>query len=214
MPKEDELRRAEAKSESGHSSAEGLGSPDIWQQGRDAAKKALTALDDALRPLGDVLRAHDQDVLKGPGWAKVALDKEGPPVHKLLAAKPVDSYNCKYYVKACIEGRLPPGDGRHEEIDANYLNAHGYKQLVKGRFEAGDVVLVVNKSGLSPSVYAHAAFVESVLPGSGNIKTLVQKPDAVHPVMRSDLTAFASAYGVTGSQDGKSNFLIVFRKSK
>ncbi|MBX9940645.1 MAG: hypothetical protein K2Y32_15400 [Candidatus Obscuribacterales bacterium] len=224
MPKEDEIARGEAKSESAQSSAGDLHGDlvhkdnklvqNFWQQGREVAKQALTALDDALRPLGSILRAHDEDVLKGPGWTNVALDKEGPSVHRLLAAKPADSYNCKYYVKACIEGRLPSGDGRHEEIDASYLSAHGYKQVEKGRFEAGDVVLVVNKTGLSPSVYAHAAFVESVSPGSGNIKTLVQKPDAVHPVMRSDLKAFAAAYGVTGSQDGKSNFLIVFRKGK
>ena len=181
--------------------------PDWMQEVQKGTKAALKDLiydaNDMLEPVAKAMRSLQHkdagvDALKLAGWAPVDLKLETSPLHKLLENKPVDSYNCKYYVKGYIEGRLPPGDGRREEMDPEYLKSKGYEPVKDHRFQLGDIVMVRTLAGNSAAKYAHVALVEKVAPVTGNILSFIQKPDCEHPVSRCSKAAFDAAYKVDG----------------
>lgn len=147
----------------------------------------------------------------GEGIRRLDLSSEPPhEVNKLVKNLDPDSYNCKFYVKAFIDGKLP-GKGRQEELSDSDLTNRGYKlQASAAYLKPGDIVLVLPEKGTATfSSVVHAAIVTRV--DKGQPAVLVQKPDGVGHVSESTLDAMGRHYGVTS---GKCRLAIYRKEAK
>lgn len=167
-------------------------------------KPLLEDLDDSLEKLKKLNPLYKPEPgLSGPGCHIVDMLHDKPAkTNLLLKDKPIDSYNCKYYVKTYLDGKPPAGDrGRHEELTSQDLTSRGYERTDgKGFFKPGDIILVLPNTGVGTfSPVVHAAVVTEAQPGGKGVM-LTQKPDGEHPVTRTDLAAFCRAYGISSNQ--------------
>ena len=171
-----------------------------------------TAFDKVMSGLGKLAQNVEQafegtksspsEVRNAPGFVDVDLKKEPPSVNQLVEHLPVDSFNCKFYLKAFIEGHIP--NDKHPSncmIEKGYMEKHGYHPETLKNYQDlkdGDIVMVHNPNGVQVDPVEHVAIVKR--DANGNIY-LIQKTDDIHPVQKCSIQSFVNHFKVTIPSD-------------
>ena len=89
----------------------------------------------------------------GPGWTNVDMSKP-PHVNQVIEDMPINTYNCKFYLKTFIEGQKPDGVRNPVdcEIQNGYMEKHGYHKAENYQdLKEGDVIMVKDPNRIAIS---------------------------------------------------------------